>query len=301
MVFVQLRQFSNSSIAAGRPGYSLVKPVHHRVRIRKQLLSPRFPELKLPPTDVRSPKYRPFLVRQDRVKEHYHNTLKSDLLLINYQHDQKDVEGPKRRKWDMSSPYHINRPLQKPKGQIVPSPTIRARTWKNVPFFEGVSINCFVEEAKANPAAAIAAQLQIQQITNSKVYPIYAKTNVPTWKLRPGMLMGARARLTGAPAHQFLSTLTELVLPRARDFRGIRNSAGDQYGNIAFGLSAETVRLFPEIEHNQDSWPNTYGFWLTLHTSAQLDYEARTLLSGLGLPFYGNEKVPLLLRQAQGL
>ncbi|KAH3664214.1 hypothetical protein OGAPHI_004565 [Ogataea philodendri] len=298
MSLVQLRHFSHTAVAGGKPGCSLVKPVHHRVAIDKRRLSPRFPELKYSPTDIRSPKFHPKLVKQDRLNDHYHNTLASDLLLINYKHDQKDFEGVKRRKWDMTSPYHINRPLQKPKGQVVPSPGIEKRTWKNVPRFEAVTINCFVDEAKANPAAAIAAQLQLQQITGVKVTPIYAKTNVPTWKLRPGMVMGGKVRLTGLDAHQFVSTLTELVLPRAREFRGINNTTGDQYGNIAFGISSETARLFPEIEYNQDSWPQTYGFWLTLHTSAQLDYEARTLLSGFGFPFYGNEKTPLFLRQA---
>ncbi|ODQ46120.1 hypothetical protein PICMEDRAFT_17336 [Pichia membranifaciens NRRL Y-2026] len=289
-----IRHFS-SSAAAQKVGCSQVKPVHHKVRIIKKFLSPRFPELKLEPHDIRSPKFRPYLTHQDRVQEHYHNTLESDLLLINYKHGQQPVYGTKRRQWDMSSPYHLNRPLRKPKGQIVPSPTIEPKTYENVPRLEAVTLNCFVKDAKLYPAQAISAALQLQQITGAKPQPIFAKTNVPNWKLRPGMKMGAKITLHGRDASQFISTLTEIVLPRTREFYGISNRSGDRYGNIAFGMTAEQVKLFPEIENNQDSWPQNFGFDVTLHTSAQTDADARILLSGLGFPFTGNERIPKTL------
>ncbi|KGK37515.1 hypothetical protein JL09_g3335, partial [Pichia kudriavzevii] len=258
-MFIQsIRQFS-STCAVSKVGCAQVKPVHHKVKIIKKFLSPRFPELKLDPYDIRSPKFKPYLTHPDRVEDHYFNSLQSDLLLINYRHGQQPVYGNKRRQWDMTSPYHLNRPLRKPRGQVVPSATIHPRTYDNVPVLEGVTLNCFVKDAKLYPAQAISAALQLQQITGVKPTPIYAKTNVPNWKLRPGMKMGAKVTLHGRDASQFVSTLTELVLPRIRDFYGISNKSGDRYGNIAFGLSGEHVKLFPEIENNQDSWPQSFG------------------------------------------
>ncbi|VEU20115.1 DEKNAAC100947 [Brettanomyces naardenensis] len=291
---LSLRCFSTTA-AAYKVGCAMVKPIHHKVKIKKKLLSPRFPELKLDPSDVKSPHFRPYLTGPDRVKDFYHNTLKQDLLLIGYRHDQIDVEGVKRRHWDMTSPYHLNRPLRKPRGQVVPSPTIEARNWKNIPQFETITLNCWVKEAKLYPQLAVAAALELQQITGCRPEPLYAKTNVPTWKVRPGMKMGAKITLAGKYASQFLSTLTEIVLPRIRDFKGVSNRAGDRYGNIAFGLQPEHIKLFPEIENNQDSWPHTFGMDVTLHTSAQTDAEARILLSGLGIPFTGSERVPKTL------
>ncbi|KAG0677897.1 hypothetical protein C6P40_000600 [Pichia californica] len=289
-----VRQFSSSAVAQ-KVGCAQVKPVHHKVRIIKKFLSPKYPELKYEPHDIRSPKYKPYLTTPDRVQDHYFNTLQSDLLLINYRHGQQPIYGNKRRQWDMTSPYHLNRPLRKPKGQIVPSPTIKPRTYENVPRLEGVTLNCFVKDAKLYPAQAISAALQLQQITGCKPKAIFAKTNVPNWKLRPGMKMGAKITLHGRDASQFISTLTEIVLPRTRDFYGISNRSGDRYGNIAFGLTAEEVKLFPEIENNQDSWPQNFGFDITLHTSAQTDADARILLSGLGFPFTGSERIPKTL------
>lgn len=293
-MFQSIRSFS-SSATVSKVGCAQVKPVHHKVKIVKKYLSPKFPELKLDQYDIRSPRFKPLLTHEDRVQEHYHNTLQSDMLLINYRHGQQALYGNKRRQWDMTSPYHLNRPLRKPKGQIIPSPTITPRTDKNVPVLESVTINCFVKDAKLYPAMAIAANLQLQQITGVKPVSIYAKTNVPNWKLRPGMKMGAKVTLLGRDASQFVSTLTELVLPRIREFYGISNRSGDRYGSVAFGLTNEDVKLFPEIENNQDAWPQTFGFNITLHTSAQTDAEARILLSGLGFPFSGAERIPKTL------
>lgn len=289
-----VRHFSSTAVA-NKVGCAQVKPVHHKVRIVKKFLSPRFSELKLEAHDIRSPKFKPYLTHQDRVEEHYYNTLQSDLLLINYRHGQEPIYGNKRRQWDMSSPYHLNRPLRKPKGQVVPSPTIAPKTDRNVPVLEGVTLNCYVKDAKLYPAQAIGAYLQLQQITGVKPTAIFAKTNVPNWKLRPGMKMGAKVTLHGRDASQFVSTLTEIVLPRMREFYGISNRSGDRYGNIAFGITGEDVKLFPEIENNQDAWPQNFGFDITLHTSAQTDADARILLSGLGFPFTGNERVPKTL------
>ncbi|GMM45749.1 mitochondrial 54S ribosomal protein YmL7/YmL5 [Pichia kluyveri] len=294
MTLVSVRSFS-SSVSLGKAACAQVKPVHHKVRIIKKNLSPRFPELKYPSHDIKSPKFRPYLTHLDRVDHHYHNVLESDLLLIGYRHGQQPIYGNKRRHWDMSSPYQINRPLRKPKGQIVPSQTINPRDTGNIAKLQSISINCFVKDAKQYPAMAIGATLQLQQITGVKPKPIYAKTNVPNWKLRPGMKMGAKVELFGRDASQFLSTLTEIVLPRIGEFNGISNRAGDRYGNIAFGLTSDHIKYFPEIELNQDSWPNLYGFDITLHTTAQTDADARILLSGLGLPFVGSERIPKTL------
>lgn len=288
------RGFATTAVSM-KAGYSVVQPVHHTVKVKKAVLSTRFPELKMDSNDIRSPKFKPMVTHADRVADHYYNTIAPDMLLINYRHGQKTLYGNKRREWDMSSPYHLNRPLRKPKGQIVPSPTIKPRNVDTIPCVESVTLNCFVKDAKLYPAQAIAANLQLQQITGVKPKPIFAKTNVPNWKLRPGMKVGAKAVLRGRDASQFISTLTELVLPRCRDFHGISNRSGDRYGAIAFGLTADDVKFFPEIELNQDSWSQTFGFDITIQTSAQVDPEARTLISAFGFPFTGTERVPKTL------
>ena len=102
--------------------------------------------------------------------------------------------------------------------------------------------------------------------------------------------MGAKVELKGKEMSQFLSTLTEIVLPRIREYKGINNQSGNRFGGISFGLTPEDIKFFPEIDANQDSWPKTFGMHINVNTSAQLDYQARTLLSGFQFPFFGEEK-----------
>ncbi|KAH3677640.1 hypothetical protein WICMUC_001743 [Wickerhamomyces mucosus] len=285
-----IRLFSSSVVVSGKPGCSIVKPVHHRIKIDKNKLSPRFPELNLPKTDIRNPAFRPTATHQDRVQEYYHNSVESDLLLINVQEGEFTQSGKKRREWDGSSPYHLNRPLRKPKGSDTETIDIKPHTHKNIPQIEAIHINCYVEQAKDNSNHALTSLTQLQQITGVKPKPIFAKTNVIHWRVRAGFQMGASATLKGRPMHQFLSTLTEVVLPRIREYKGISNKSGDTTGNIQFGLTPDDVRYFPEIESNQDLWPKTFGMHFNIVTSAQTDSEARTLLSAFGLPFHGSEK-----------
>lgn len=283
------RPFSTTS-AAKKSACSLVKPVHHLVKIDKSKLSPRFPELKYAKNDIRSPAFMPVTTHQDRVHEHYLNTVQADLLLINYSHTFKGEVGLKNRPWDGSSPYHINRSPKKPIGIKSQLPNLHPIKWHNIPEIDNVVLNCYVNEAKENQLFAISAALQLQQITGCKPKALYSKSDVPSWKVRRGHQMGAKVVLKGRPMSQFLSTLTEIVMPRIREYKGISNRSGNGYGSISFGLTSEDVKFFPEIDANQDLWPKTFGMHINIDTSSQTDSQARTLISSLQIPFHGTEK-----------
>ncbi|SCU95539.1 LANO_0E10660g1_1 [Lachancea nothofagi CBS 11611] len=284
------RGFSTSQKSC-KAACSLVKPVHHLVKVDKSKLSPRFEELKYAKNDVRSPGFRPVATHQDRISEHYHRTVQPDLLLINYSHNAQIKKGAKNREWDYSSPYHLNRQPRKPKGSEVQLPDMKPIKWHNIPELESIVVNCYVKESKENQLLPVSAALQLQQLTGCKPQAVYAKTDVPSWKVRRGTHMGAKVEIRGRPMAQFLSTLTEIVLPRIREYKGISNKSGNRFGGLSFGLTSEDVKFFPEIESNQDLWPKTFGMHININSSAQNDIQARTLVSGFGFPFNGPEKL----------
>lgn len=288
------RCFHSSPISHGKVGVSIKHPVHHTVKYKPSQVSNRYRKLLTPKSHIESSGYRPLVTGQDRVRDHHYNTIQSDLLLVNYRHGQEDKKGIKQREWDGSSPFHINRPLRDPRGRMKASKDVKKRDWTNVPEITAISLNLFATEAKNTADTNIPAMLQLQQITGMKPKVVYSKTNVPTWRLRPGMPMGCKITLKGRPMSQFLYTLNELVLPRSKTWRGISNSSGDRNGNISFGVSAEDARLFPELEGNLELWPRTFGFDVTIHTTAQVDPEARTLMSAYGFLFKteGKETFP---------
>lgn len=89
--------------------------------------------------------------------------------------------------------------------------------------------------------------------------------------------------------YHFLSKLIDVVLPRIKDWNGIRATTGDSSGNLTFGLEPSVVGTFPEVEVNYDAYPPKMipGCHITIQTTAATDKDARLLLSSIGIPFYG--------------
>lgn len=280
-----IRQFSNTRVVL-KPGYSTVKPVHHLVKIKKTALKPGYQDLMIPKDDIRAIGFKPKDISQDRVTEYYHNTVQSDLLLHNYEHDAQVIEGEKKRSWGTDSPYKLYRNLKKPKGVGRATRNIVPINHDNIPELSSINIQAYNKESLEEAWLNISTRLQLAQITNVKAKQIYAKKNVLQWRLREGKPCGAKVEITGVDMTQFLSTLTELVLPRIRTFQGIKNTSGDGNGNITFGLDPQDIKNFPEVENFQDLYPNLCGIHVTFKTTARTDEQARTLLSTLGLPFY---------------
>jgi large subunit ribosomal protein L5 len=269
-----------------KPGYSSVQPVHHLVPIAKAALKPGYKELLVPKDDITSVGFKPTETRQDRVAEYFENSVKSDLMLHFYDHNAEVIEGNKRRSWGTDSPYKLYRNLKKPKGVSRPTRDVHPITNRNIPQVTSVVIQAFEKNALEEPWLNISTRLQLAQITNVKPKQIYARANILPWRLREGKPCGAKVELFNNDMNQFISTLTEIVLPRIRTFRGIKNTSGDNGGNITFGLNPEDVKNFPEIENFQELFPNLTGMHITFKTTARTDEQARTLISTLGFPFF---------------
>jgi large subunit ribosomal protein L5 len=79
--------------------------------------------------------------------------------------------------------------------------------------------------------------------------------------------------------------LIAIVLPRVRDFRGLKPNAFDGSGNYNLGLSEQLV--FPEVD--ADSVKHQQGLNITIVTSARTDAEAKVLLEQFGMPFQKTE------------
>lgn len=52
--------------------------------------------------------------------------------------------------------------------------------------------------------------------------------------------------------YHFVGKLIDVVMPKIKDWKGVKGTSGDSSGNITFGLEPENVALFPEIEVNYD-------------------------------------------------
>jgi large subunit ribosomal protein L5 len=162
-------------------------------------------------------------------------------------------------------------------------------TFRNVPKLERVTVHSFVKGALTSSAHLAVAGMAVQAMTGVRAQTHKTKANVQQWGLKPDTYASVTAEIEGELMYDFLARLIDVVLPRIKDYKGVAGSAGDNSGNITFGLSPEGVGSFPEIEVNYDMYPAKMipGCHITVHTTATNDKDARTLLSSMGIPFYG--------------
>ena len=108
-----------------------------------------------------------------------------------------------------------------------------------------------------------------------------AKHSIAGFKLREGSPVGAKVTLRRKRMYDFLDRLVHIMLPRSRDFRGLKDSAIDQNGNLMIGIQEHI--FFPEISPERAK--DIIGLEVTITTTASTKEEGLKLLRALGFPF----------------
>jgi large subunit ribosomal protein L5 len=150
-----------------------------------------------------------------------------------------------------------------------------------VPKLRKIVVSMCLKEATADIKALDKAVDEISVITGQKPKVTRAKKSIAAFKVREGMPIGAVATLRGARMYEFLDRLTNVALPRVRDFRGLPTNGFDGAGNYTLGLKEQII--FPEI--NYDKVDKMRGMNITFVTSAQNNQEGFQLLEKMGFPF----------------
>ena len=154
-----------------------------------------------------------------------------------------------------------------------------------VPRVSKITLNMGVGEAKTETKALDSAIEELTTIVGQRAQVRKARKSIASFKLREGMPIGCSVTLRGDRMWEFADRLISIVLPRIRDFRGVRDKL-DGRGNYSLGLSEQSV--FPEIDFDKLEHPQ--GMDITFVTTAPGDDLALALLKELGMPFRGNDK-----------
>ena len=177
-----------------------------------------------------------------------------------------------------------------------------------MPKLESIILHTMVKEAIGNKQSLLSAIMALRAISgeskngggrqgSSGVQVVTSKQGAAAFKLRAGMPVAAKVELKGDAMYDFLQSMVDFVLPRIREFPGValpppsasRNSPSALGGVVSFGLPANAMALFPQIEANLDAYPRLHGFHMHFKTNARGDRaqeQARALLSGFRVPFY---------------
>ena len=150
-----------------------------------------------------------------------------------------------------------------------------------IPKIDKVVVNVACGEARDNSKVLDAVVSDLRQITGQQPVLCKAKKSVANFKLREGMIIGAKVTLRGDKMYEFIDRFFNLALPRVRDFRGINPNAFDDRGNYTVGIKEQLI--FPEIDY--DKIDKVRGMDICFVTTANTDEEARELLTLMGAPF----------------
>ena len=113
------------------------------------------------------------------------------------------------------------------------------------------------------------------------------KKSISNFKSRKGSNAGLKVTLRNHRMYEFLDRLVNIALPRIKDFRGLKDSACDKFGNFTFGIKEHII--FPEI--NFDKVETIRGMDITIVTSSSSKENTISLLKEFNFPIVvDNEK-----------
>jgi large subunit ribosomal protein L5 len=150
-----------------------------------------------------------------------------------------------------------------------------------VPRIEKITVNMGVGEAVADKKLMDAAVADLTKITGQKPLLCKSRKSIAAFKLRAGLVIGAKVTLRGPRMYDFLDRLVSIAMPRIRDFRGVSPRAFDGHGNYNFGVREQII--FPEIQYDQID--QLRGMDITITTTARDDKAGRALLEQFNFPF----------------
>ena len=144
-----------------------------------------------------------------------------------------------------------------------------------------IVLNMGLGDVKDNSKSLQLAVEELKAIAGQAPVLTKAKKSVANFKVREGMVIGAKVTLRGAKMYDFMDKLISIALPRVRDFKGVPADSFDGRGNYAMGVKEQLI--FPEIQY--DKIEKIRGFDVCFVTTAKTDAEAKELLTLLGVPF----------------
>ena len=150
-----------------------------------------------------------------------------------------------------------------------------------VPRLEKIVVNVGLGRAKDDKKIIETAKNTLRKITAQEPIETVAKNSIAGFKLREGNKIGLKVTLRGNYMYEFADRLINIVLPRLRDFHGVKAGAFDKSGNYSIGFVDQSV--FPELTFEETTTP--HGLQVVFVVRAEDKEHSRALLTKLGMPF----------------
>ena len=153
-----------------------------------------------------------------------------------------------------------------------------------VPKIEKVVINMGLG-ADASDQKKIKSSIQdISAITGQHPVITKFKKSISNFKSRKGASAGLKVTLRNNRMYEFVDRMVNIALPRIKDFKGLKESSCDKFGNFSFGIKEHII--FPEI--NFDKVESIKGLDVTIVTTSKSKEGTIVLLKEFNFPIIKN-------------
>src|SRR3990167_1697316 len=149
-----------------------------------------------------------------------------------------------------------------------------------VPKLEKIVLNVGLGRGKDDKKLFEVATNTLKKISGQQPVQTYAKKSIAAFKLREGNPVGLKVTLRDERMYEFADRFINLVLPRLRDFHGVRLASFDKSGNYNVGLLDQSV--FPELSFEETT--TSHGIQVVFVIRAENINHAQSLLSKFGMP-----------------
>ena len=124
-------------------------------------------------------------------------------------------------------------------------------------------------------------QEDLANITGQMPVVTKFKKSIANFKTRKNTNSGLKVTLRKNKMYEFIDRLTNIALPRIKDFRGLSPNGFDKFGNYTFGVKEHII--FPEV--NFDKVDKIRGLDITIVIKSQNVEHSFELLKHLNFPF----------------
>lgn len=150
-----------------------------------------------------------------------------------------------------------------------------------IPRLEKIVVNVGLGRAKDDKKILETASNTLRKITGQEPIDTVAKNSIAGFKLREGNKIGIKVTLRGNKMYEFADRVINIVLPRLRDFHGVKASAFDKSGNYSIGFVDQSV--FPELTFEETT--TAHGLQVVFVVKATDTTASKALLTKFGMPF----------------
>lgn len=150
-----------------------------------------------------------------------------------------------------------------------------------VPKLEKLTVSVGIGKHKDDKRYYETVKNTLTKITGQMPVDRMAKKSIATFKIRAGLnRVGVSVTLRDARMYEFLDRLTNIALPRVRDFHGV-GVKFDKSGNYNLGIVDQSI--FPELTFEETQV--LHGLQVTFTIKNGTAAGSRLLLEKFGIPF----------------